>query len=176
MTDLLTTRSAVFNLDGDKRTHRYRLSRSFGTGGPHAAFCMVNPSIADAETDDPTIRKVMGFARRHGWGQISVVNKFAVIATDVRELRDMSITQAVGEYNDDHLFEVFRLADVIVAAWGPLAKVPFAMRNRWRMVDEIAASHGKPLHCFGTVQDGHPRHPLMTAYATPLTEWRAPQP
>lgn len=175
MTDLLNSRSAVFDHDAEgRRTHRYRLSISLGAG-LHAAVCGVNPSYADAERNDPTMAKVCGFGRRFGWGQISMVNKFAAIATDVRDLRGLHIADAIGRHNDDHLFEVFRLADVIVAAWGPLAKLPPALRSRWRMIDELAASHGKTLHCIGATKDGHPRHPLMTAYATPLTEWRAPQ-
>src|SRR3954451_2301972 len=38
---------------------------------------MVNPSTADAETDDPTIRKVKGFSERAGYGHIIVGNLFA---------------------------------------------------------------------------------------------------
>jgi len=41
-------------------------------------------------------------------------------------------------------------------------------------VAEIAARAKAPLTSFGVAKDGHPRHPLMLAYDTPLTPWRPP--
>jgi hypothetical protein len=64
--------------------YRYRLERG---AGRTLSVIMVNPSTADAENDDPTIRKVLGFAERLLCERIVVGNKFAFRATDVNELR-----------------------------------------------------------------------------------------
>ena len=77
------------------KTYRYRLERRFGDG-PTLMFVMVNPSTADAEQDDPTIRKCIGFAERASYGRIIVGNKFAFRATDVRELRGAADTEAAA--------------------------------------------------------------------------------
>lgn len=166
MTDLLLARSALLS---DCGTFRWRLERETGIAGLVAAILGVNPSTADAEKDDATIRKDMGFAARLGWRRIIKGNKFACRATDVRELR--KARDPIGPENDAHLERIMQDADLVVAAWGPLTKLPPHLRGRWKRVVEIARLVDKPLYCFGTCQDGQPRHTLMLAYDTPLVEW-----
>ena len=67
-----------------------------------------------------------------------------------------------------------RSAPVVIAAWGPLSKLPKSLRRRWLTVCRIADEAGAKLMCFGTAGDGQPRHPLMLAYDTPLIEWKRP--
>ena len=150
-------------------TWRYRLERVLAGDGPVAAILGVNPSTATAEIDDQTIRKDIGFGIRLGWSRIIKGNLFAFRATDVRELR--TARDPIGPDNDAHLDQIMRDADVVVAAWGPGAKLPPELRNRYRRVLTIADRAGKPLWCWGRSKDGSPRHPLMLAYATPLELW-----
>src|ERR1035438_9318557 len=49
-------------------------------------WIMLNPSTADAVTDDPTVRKVIGFSQCWGFSKAVVVNLIPTIATDPREL------------------------------------------------------------------------------------------
>lgn len=158
----------------DCGTYRYRLERHGLSGAGAIAWLMVNPSAADAKQDDPTIRRVIGFTERLGGGWAIVGNKFAYRATDIRELRTLSGAVAVGPENDAHLAEIMGAASIVIAAWGPLSKLPKPLRRRWRTVCGIAERAGVRLMCLGTAQDGHPRHPLMLAYDTPLVEWKAP--
>lgn len=149
--------------------YRYRLSRQ-GPGQGSTAVIMVNPSTADATVDDATIRKLLGFGARNQWGEIIVGNLFAFRATDVRELG--RVPDPIGPENDDHLRQIVSNADRVVFAWGPLAKQPKHLRDRWRTVRNLAHAVGhKPL-CIGPVaKDGHPKHPLMLAYDLPTVEW-----
>lgn len=152
--------------------YRYRLERHGLSGAGAVAWIMVNPSTADAAQDDPTIRKVIGFSERMGAGWLIVGNKFAYRATDVRELATAADPR--GPENDVHLVEIMREAPTVIVAWGPLSKLPKDLRRRWLTIVRMASDIGRPLTCFGTAQDGHPRHPLMLAYDTPLIEWKRP--
>lgn len=166
---LFETGSAVISPCG---LYRSRLERVIGGDGPVAAILGVNPSTADATVNDATIRKDMGFARRHGWSRIIKGNKFEYRATDVKVLR--TVADPVGPDADAHLASIMRDADVVVAAWGPLAKLPPQLRTRWRRVVKIANEVGCDLMCFGTAQDGQPLHTLMLSYETPLIRWERP--
>ena len=77
-------KNAMSAIISDCGFYRYRLDRGAGRA---LAIIMVNPSTADAENDDPTIRKVLGFASRLDCSRIIVANKFAYRATDIQELR-----------------------------------------------------------------------------------------
>ena len=96
------------------------------------------------------------------------------IEPPVEAEREFVAGDPVGTENDDHLERIMRDADIVVAAWGPLAKLPPHLRSRWREVVTIADRTGKRLHCFGTARDGQPRHTLMLAYDTPLLPWSIP--
>jgi hypothetical protein len=156
--------------------YRYALTRHLPFNGlipaRRACIVMVNPSTADATQDDATIRKLFGFAQRHGWSEFTVVNKFAYRATDVNELRDA--VDPIGPDNDNHILCAMAQADIIVVAWGRLKKLPLPLWLRYRYIVKVAAMLGKPLYCLGTCDDGHPRHPVMLPYDTPLTIWEPP--
>ena len=62
-----TTSSATISKDG---LYRYSLERVWDPSKPTALFICLNPSTADAEIDDPTVRKMVGFAKRFGYGRI----------------------------------------------------------------------------------------------------------
>lgn len=152
--------------------YRYRLERE-GRGHGSTAVIMVNPSTADAEQDDATIRKLRGFGERNQWGRIIVGNLFAYRATDVRELGRCA--DPIGPQNDDHLTHILAEADQCVVAWGPIAKQPKAVRNRFLNVLALINGTGLDPLCIGaTAKCGHPRHPLMLAYAEPIRRWSCP--
>lgn len=169
MTDLIMTRSAIFSECG---LYRYLLVHDFGGSGPVISLGMVNPSEADGTKNDPTMTRVDGFAQRMGASKVMVWNEFALIDKDVRALR--SAVDPIGPDNDAYIAQAIHGADIHIVAWGPLSKLPKPLRNRWRsVVDVLLAAGAKPM-CWGTAQDGQPRHPLMVAYSTPLVPWSAP--
>lgn len=157
------TKSA--ELSGDGR-YRYRLYRSWGDG-PFVVFLMFNPSTADAETDDPTIRKCIGFAQQWGYGGISVVNLFALRSTDPREVGKVPFAEAVGVDNDEAILKVCGTAGEIVLAWG----CGQHMRNRLDRASKVIRlirTHfpSLPINCLGRGKDGQPRHPSRLSYST----------
>jgi hypothetical protein len=134
--------------------YRYRLERRWGPE-PSLPFCLLNPSTADAERDDPTIRRCVGFARREGAGGIVVVNKYAFRASTPSAL--WAAPDPFGPDNDRVLAEVSRAAAAtgmpIVCGWGTLGN------NSNRHI-HILQQSGARLVCLGWTKGGAPRHPL----------------
>lgn len=154
-------------------TYRYRLDRPDVFGDFTTAIIMVNPSTADAFADDATIRKLIGFRNRYGWGNLIVGNLFAYRATDVRELAGAA--DPIGPDNGYRLAEIFLDAQHVVFAWGPTSKLPKRLRDHWRDVDSLARKmHLRPMSIGEPAKDGHPCHPLMLPYERQLQIWEAP--
>lgn len=153
--------------------YRYRLDRS-GYGLGNTAIIMVNPSTADAETDDATIRKLKGFGHKNAWGDLVVGNLFAFRATDVRDLA--TERDPIGPTNDSHLLRILRNSEQVIVAWGALGKLPKHLQTRWQQVVKLIESTGHVPKCIGApLGDGHPRHPLMAGYALPIQRWHPPK-
>ena len=140
--------------------------------GPIVAVIMVNPSTADACADDATIRRVIGFGKRLGWSRVIVGNVFAYRATDVRAL--CRTPDPVGRENLAHLQAIVSEAELVIVAWGSLAKLPSGLRDEWRNICTVANDAGKTLMCLGRTKDGHPRHPLMLSYGSRPIAWQVP--
>lgn len=149
--------------------YRYMLQRDgdlTATRGP-AVFIMLNPSTADADLDDPTIRRCRSFAQTWGCNGIKVVNLYALRSTDPAGL--WVHADPVGPENDNWLTRIALSADEVVCAWGANAEAPRAAE-----VANMLRAAGIRLKCLGTTKSGAPRHPLYIAAAQPLIDWTAP--
>lgn len=132
--------------------YRYKLTRVWGPG-ERMVFIMLNPSTADADIDDPTIRRCIGFAKDLGFDGLEVVNLFALRSPDPAVLAKAE--DPVGPLNDRFITDSAR-GGMIVAAWGAH---PFAAA-RGAEVAAMVAEAGETLYSLGVTKDGHPRHPL----------------
>lgn len=150
----------------DDEVYRYSLVRTWDEGET-ATWIMLNPSTADALVDDPTIRKVVGFSQRWGFGSALVVNLFAYRATDPKQLP--KVDDPIGPDNNVYLFGAM-FAPLVVVAWGSTGDYASKYFRRQK-VREIADKIGTPLRCLGVTKSGDPRHPLYVPYSTELTGW-----
>ena len=135
------------------RNYRYALWRHWneiGSKRRFVAFIGLNPSTADEETDDPTIRRCIGFAKSWGFNGIYMLNAFAFRATKPVDMKKAD--DPVGPENEYALKFYTRRVDQIIAAWG--AHCP---EERERVVFETI---NKPIFCLGKTKAGRPRHPL----------------
>lgn len=152
MSDLLIERDALISPCG---MYRYWLQRTWDPSRFALPFVMLNPSTADAEVDDPTIRRCMGFAKREHYGGIWVANLYAFRATRPEAL--WKAADPYGPENDDTLVRLARRAAVhsipIVCAWGANG----GKNNRPIVLMQQA---GASFACLGRTKDGQPRHPL----------------
>jgi hypothetical protein len=147
----------------DCRQYRYTLARKLPGAEAPLVFCMLNPSTADENSDDPTIRRCMGFAQREGRSGILVVNLFALRATDPRVLLHHS--DPVGPMNDRFLRLAASRHGEIICAWGA---VPQGHNHRAQRAAAILREHGATLLCLGKTKHGAPRHPLYLKSDTPI--------
>ena len=126
-------------------------------------FIMLNPSTADANKDDNTVRKCISFARAAGAIAMEVVNLYAFRATNPKELNDCH-THAfdpVGPRNDEYIRESVRAADTVICAWGTFDGP--AKPARASAVLAILGECGKTPMCLGVSKFGDPLHPLYLA-------------
>lgn len=146
--------------------YRYELWRRWAAG-PMLALCMLNPSRAGQRENDPTIRKCIGFSKRLGFSGIHVVNAFAARSTYPADLKKFS--DPVGPDNDATIVRVCTAAEQrVVIAWGASDIGGDIINARTRAVMGLLDQHHIRTFCFGRSKQGHPRHPLMLAYATQL--------
>lgn len=147
--------------------YRYYLERQWDDNKPLLPFMMLNPSTADAEQDDATIRKCIGFAERGGYGGVSVVNLFAYRATDPMDLWEAQRhgTNIVGPSNNYAYLEY--LQGFVVCAWGSQA----TGHERVKQVMEGLKHSSIKTYCLKLNADGSPAHPLMLPYTCALMEY-----
>lgn len=151
-------------------TYRYVLSRWWGPGSRIALFLMLNPSIADAEIDDATIRRCVTFARREGFDGFFVGNLYALRSTDPKLLEYHD--SPVGVANSAALAWMGAESELVICAWG--SSGPSTMRGAIHVSVLAAASYPvgglrrNRLVCFGLTKDHQPRHPSRLANDTPL--------
>lgn len=149
--------------------YRYWLARRLSMGERAIAFVGVNPSTADASTDDPTIRKCVGFAQRWGFDWLYMLNLCAYRSTDVKALKRGDI-DPIGPANWDALTAIMGKCEVVVAAWGRSTKLPNATARTYA---QRILTRGET-RCLGQNDDGSPKHPLYIPYEQPLDYLRTP--
>lgn len=152
-------------------TYRYALYRDWEPGRA-VTFVMLNPSTADADIDDPTIRRCIGFARHWGYGRLMVVNVMAYRATKPADLpRDLET--AIGPENDKWIGNGATYGELIVPAWGAPRRgfepayraADAAIRRAVRIHDHAA------VRCLGFTKEFGPKHPLYVPYDAELVPW-----
>jgi hypothetical protein len=115
---------------------------------------MINPSIASATVDDPTMTRVLNFAKSWGYSELVITNLFALISTDPEALRKAS--DPIGPENDESIRRWVTISDLTIVAWGSHS---FA-RKRAKTVLDLIRECGKTPHYLRLTKDGHPWHPL----------------
>jgi hypothetical protein len=167
--DLPIRRTAKISRDG---LYRYKLTRRWGEREDDLLpFVMLNPSDADAERDDPTIRRCMEFARREGASGIIVANLFAWRTPYSDELR--RVDDPFGKDNRKAI-ETIAARSIesgmpVVCAWGRHGALHGGAKTA---VDIIrGAGPGAILKCLGKTKAGYPRHPLYLRRDQPLEEF-----
>lgn len=125
--------------------------------------CMHNPSAAGADPvreNDPTIRRLCGFADRWGFSRFDVINLGDRVATDPRDFYKVNERFRVSPACDRAIRDVARNADVFLVAWGRLDRAWAQQRAR-----EVLALINRPVVCIRKLPGcGDPQHPVRATY------------
>ena len=134
-------------------------------------FICLNPSTATEVQSDPSVTRMMNFAKREGCGGLVVMNAFALRATDPKEL--LTTHNPMGPYN----LEMIRMQTqdmghpprqpIVVAAWGANVSHKLLLPGVAE-VERTLYTTGVQVSCLGTTKNGYPKHPLYLRADTPL--------
>ena len=100
----------------EDRMYRYGLSRVWDKSRPYVLFIGLNPSTADENKDDPTIRRCVDYVCKWGYGGLKMANLFAYRATLPSDLRKAK--EPIGVDNDKYIKELSKSAAITIVAWG----------------------------------------------------------
>ncbi len=157
---------AVISSDG---RYRYTLTREWNKRGSKTInWLMCNPSIADANILDPTIKKCIKWSVLWGFDRLIVTNVFAYRSTDVKQI--YKIDDPVGPDNDFYLEQTFGMCKdgLVVVAFGNNGN----HLSRNLVVETLATIAGADLYCLRTTKYDLPEHPLYIPLNTELKLWR----
>ncbi len=148
-------------LSADRR-FRYELGRRWRPTGRTVLFVGLNPSTADEDIDDPTIRRCIGFARTWGFSGLHMTNLFAFRATDPQEM--MRATEPIGgPDNDKTITRLAAASSLVIACWG----VHGAFLGRDVAIRALVPG----MKHLGLTKGGQPRHPLYLPGDTVPKDW-----
>ena len=162
----------------ENRHYRWWLHRQWHLGVGLLLFIGLNPSRADGERDDPTLRRLQAFAKAWGYQELMVVNLFARISPHPSAL--LRASDPVGVDNDRILQGCFErwAFDPNVDLWCGWG----ANGGRGRRACDVLRrlhplSRQRQLHCsnshgplsLGLTRSGEPRHPLYAPKQSTLS-------
>lgn len=147
------------------RRFRYSLEHSWDELMPRRRIMWVglNPSTADEQDLDPTLRRIRAFSQAWGFNAFVMTNLFAFRATDPRDM--LAERDPVGIDNDWHLKQTAHRCGAVVACWGAHGS---HLERDHAVVALLADNLSAPLQCLGHNRDGSPCHPLYLPRETPL--------
>lgn len=161
---------------GPNNVYRSLLTRSWGNTQPFDGSSAVlwigmNPSTADWEVDDPTIRRECDFT--DGWGYKNYI-KCNVMDWRATKPSDIPVGRENSQFNMIEIKSAMIVADKIVMCFGKI-DMKYLASSVIETVTEIT-NHadyldGLKIYCLGTNQDGSPKHPLYLKKTTELELW-----
>lgn len=158
-------RSAELSEDG---LYRFTLERTwFDEGDPsdpctYITYIGLNPSTADANFDDPTIRRLIQFTRDFGYKGFEIRNLYALRCTDPDKV-DRS--KLISLDNESVLSKC--RGEKIVLCYGKNRNWP----DWYWIIRKLELWYTDQLYCFGRNKDGSPKHPLYLKGTTKLQKW-----
>ena len=136
--------------------YRYILTRVWDSSLGFVRFILLNPSTADHEQDDPTVRRCVNYAKSWGCGGLEILNLFAYRATSPKELKNAD--RPIGSINDLFLVgdmpgtEYSAAPKYVICGWGTHGRFMDRGSDVMEMLGRV--------HCLKINGDGTPGHPL----------------
>lgn len=155
---------AVFS--DQNRQFRFALWRFWQPSGDKLLFIGLNPSTANDIKDDPTIRRLIGFAKSWGFGGLFVGNLFSLVSADPWALFSSKRYPRTGEQNDEAIKRMRELSTTVMVGWGNEG------RRAGTRPSQVLALLGDPVYCLKITGAGEPGHPLYLPLSCQLMPYR----
>lgn len=157
----MTKQNAIFSQD---KKHRYFLSRVWNdtSGKKIVLFIMLNPSIADQNIDDPTIRRIKSFSVNWGYDGVFVVNLNSYITSNPLNLVSVDAQKEVTHHFEKNFAQIkeamqMECVKLIVCAYGNNQYIQeIRIKEIYKIADELKIN----LYCIKKNKDNSPAHPL----------------
>ncbi len=155
-------------------SYRYLLTRNItATSNRVLLVCMLNPSTADEEKNDPTISRVCRLAENGGYGRLLVLNLLGVRATNPMDIWSHENPQGIDNWKtwEYVLKDLVPERDNVCVAWG---RAPVARNQLCQFIPALVEASfylkvwTQPLMTWVKNADGSPRHPLYIKVHTKL--------
>jgi hypothetical protein len=140
-------KSAILSTD---KIYRYSLSRIWSKSKSYVLFIGLNPSTADENKDDQTIRRCIDYAQRWGYGGLKMANLFAYRATLPSDLKKAK--EPIGVDNNGYIKELSKGAAITIVAWSNDGSYLDRDKDVLKLIEE-------PM-CLNINKSGQPSHPL----------------
>lgn len=154
MSDFFMTSTAII-VD----CYRYELRRIWDDSLPLLVVCMLNPSTADHEKNDPTVLALIHFGKLWGYGGLLIVNLCAFRSSSPAEMMAQG-RKAFGPDNDNYIKSAIEYSAAnggkMLAAWGNDGH----SGGFYTYVALLAREARVDLVCLGTTNSGQPKHPM----------------
>lgn len=154
--------------------HRYKLWRTWAPDQPMLYCIGLNPSNAGKYSDDPTIRRIVRFASRDGFGGIVMLNLFSNVQTTLQGGIDSKINRKVLQEHADELRASGHAALLCFGAHPEL----YHYNTQRQLALKPAVQHVFELFpnakCLGHTKHGLPIHPLYVPQHAPMIDFIYP--
>lgn len=144
------------------RRFRYALWRVWQPDGDKLLFIGLNPSTANGIKDDPTIRRLVGFAKSWGFGGLFAGNLFSLVTANPGNLWFSPSPEQPNGMNDTIIKRMRELCSKVMVGWGNEGRFA-GTRPR-----EVLALVGEPVFCIKRTKAGEPIHPLYMPLSSHL--------
>ena len=148
-------REAKISID---KKERYSLKREWDKSKNKILYIMLNPSLADDNNDDPTIRRLINYSKKFNYGGFLVGNIYSTISPNPK---GVDKSDGISDKNLVELLKLINQVEEIVYAWGNNAYEPEFLKD--------LVSNPK---CFGKNLNGSPKHPLYLPKNIQLISYR----
>lgn len=152
-----------FDIYNGSDTERYVL----GTKGHNTLIVIgINPSIANKETSDKTISRVMKYAQKFGYDSFQMINIYPLRATNFNNL-PKSFNEELHKHNLIEIKKAIKNASAILCAWGNHIYGREYFKICYNDILNIILKTTIPIYCLGVTKYGHPFHPLLRGIPVP---------
>lgn len=145
------------------RKFRYTLTRQWDESKQLACLVGLNPSTADKDSNDPTIRRCISFTQQWGFGGFIIVNLFGFKSPHPGVLKKAQ--DPIGPQNNIAINRTVDSTARVILMWGNHGSF------RDRDLEVLQLLSGRSLYCAGMTKTGAPRHLLYVKGETLLERY-----